>query len=85
MYSIEFTKTAEKDLRRLPKQVISRIRKAVDALAENPRPHGYKKLVGQQDRYRIRIGDYRIIYNIKDDILVVLVIEIDHRKDIYRP
>ena len=72
-----------------PKAVIQNFRSllqaiidALKALAANPRPHGYKKLKGRSG-YRIRVADYRIIYNINDNILTVFVLDIGHRKDIY--
>ena len=56
----------------------------MDALAANPRPRGVKKLTGLDDLYRIRVADYRIVYQIQDDRLIVLVVRIGHRKDVYR-
>ncbi len=56
----------------------------MDALAANPRPKGVKKLTGLDNLYRIRAGDYRIVYQIRDDRLIVLVVRIGHRKDVYR-
>ncbi len=56
----------------------------MDGLAVNPRPKGVKKLSGLDDLYRIRVGDYRIVYQIHDDRLIVLVVRIGHRKDVYR-
>jgi mRNA interferase RelE/StbE len=83
-YIIELTSEVEKALQRLPKNVVVRIDRAISSLAVNPRPHGYKKLVGIDNDYRLRVGDYRIIYSIEDDRLLVLVIDVGHRKDIYR-
>jgi mRNA interferase RelE/StbE len=68
---------------KLDKNVISAIKSAIAALANNPRPYGYKKLKGE-DAYRIRVGDYRIIYEINDDRIIVTVVSIGHRKDIYK-
>jgi mRNA interferase RelE/StbE len=62
----------------------ARLVEAADALASNPRPHGVKKLQGDENLWRIRVGAYRIVYEIHDDRLVVLVIRIGDRKDIYR-
>mgnify|MGYP001580816136 FL=1 len=56
----------------------------MDALAATPRPKGVKKLTGTDDLYRIRVGDYRIVYQIHDDRLIVLVVRIGHRRDVYR-
>jgi mRNA interferase RelE/StbE len=61
-YTVELTSAAEKTLERLPKKVVIRLDKAINSLANDPRPRGYKKLVGTDNDYRIRVGDYRIIY-----------------------
>lgn len=61
-----------------------RIQRAVDRLAEDPRGHGTTKLRGAQDLWRLRIGDYRVIYQVRDDVLLVLVIRIRHRSEAYR-
>jgi mRNA interferase RelE/StbE len=83
-FAIELSSAAVKALERLPKSVLIRIDKAINSLALNPRPQGYRKLVGTHNDYRLRVGDYRIIYSIEEDRLVVLVIDVGHRKDIYR-
>jgi mRNA interferase RelE/StbE len=84
MYTIRFKKSAEKELERLPAQIIKRIGKAIDALKENPRPSGSKKLEGQQESlWRIRIGDYRVIYSVEDVIKIVEIRKVGHRKEIY--
>jgi mRNA interferase RelE/StbE len=83
-YALEFSAVAEKALRRLPRDVATRISKAADSLTIEPRPHGCKKLAGSDSEYRVRVGDYRIIYSVQDDKLIVLVIDLGHRKDIYR-
>lgn len=61
-----------------------RLRRAIDQLSENPRPAGGVKLAGGPDLFRVRVGDYRIIYQVKDETLTVLVVSIGHRRDIYR-
>lgn len=81
-YNVRVEQAAEKQLVKLPKNEIQRIRITVLALADNPRPNGYKKLKGR-DAYRVRVGNYRIIYEINEGILLVLVIAIGHRKEIY--
>ena len=84
MYAVRFKKSAEKELERLPTQIIRRISKAIDSLAENPRPVGSKKLQGQKESlWRIRIGDYRVIYLVEDVIKIIEIRRISHRKDIY--
>ena len=82
MYRVVIDRSAEKQLSKIPPPFFNKIVKAIHALAENPRPHGYKKLKGRPG-YRIRIGDYRVIYKIEDQILIVFVIDIGDRKDIY--
>ena len=83
-YRLFSAPTAKKELERLPKKMRDRITAAIDALADNPRPHGSLKLEGAVNRYRIRVGEYRIVYSIEDKILTVLIIRIRHRKDAYR-
>jgi mRNA interferase RelE/StbE len=75
--------SAEKELERLPKKAIQRIVDAVDGLGDNPRPHGCLKLQGEENSYRIRVGVYRVIYEIHDNKVLVVVVRIKHRKDAY--
>ena len=82
-YKVVIAKSAEKELARLPVAVIVRIREKVSLLADDPRPDGCKKLKGHKDLYRIRVGDYRIIYSVNDGVLTVTVVAIGDRKDIY--
>ena len=82
MYEVQIERTAQKQLQKIPAPHFNRIIKAIYGLGANPRPHGSKKLSGR-DGYRIRIGDYRVIYLIEDAVLKVFVIEIGHRKEIY--
>ena len=85
MYNIVFDKSAEKDLERLPNTTIKRVVKAIAKLEKEPLPIGVKKLQAtDEDLYRIRVGDYRIIYSLKEVIKVVNVHKIRHRKEIYR-
>ena len=85
-YNIKFNKRYLKDLQKIPQKAQKQIRESVLALANNPRPYGSKKLQGSKKDplYRIRCGDYRVVYTVQDDILLVLVIEVGHRRDIYR-
>jgi mRNA interferase RelE/StbE len=83
-YQIEFTRPAAKQLKALPGDIQSRLELKIDTLTQEPRPPGVIKLQGDEDLYRIRVGDYRIIYTIQDDILVVLVVTVGHRRDVYR-
>jgi mRNA interferase RelE/StbE len=82
-YQVIVTPIADKMVARLPKPVRARIAERLAALSENPRPHGSIKLTGR-DEYRIRVGDYRIIYTIHDDKLIILIIDVGNRKDVYR-
>lgn len=82
-YRVEYKPAAERDLLALPPDVQRRIRPKIDALADNPRPHGVKKLKGEENTWRIRVGDYRVIYEIHDRILLVLVLRIRHRGSAY--
>jgi len=81
-YNITLKKRAIKALEKINEPYYSAIKEAIYNLAQNPRPVGCKKLKGR-DAYRIRVADYRIIYDIFDDILLVDVIDLGHRKDIY--
>lgn len=83
MYKIRIERPAAKALARIPEPDYSRVGTAIQALAKNPRPSQCKKLV-ERPGYRIRVGDYRIIYEVYDDELLVLVVAVGHRKDIYR-
>ena len=82
-YTIVIEKTAQKALASISPPFQDRMIEAIRMLAENPRPAGVKKLSGR-DAWRIRIGDYRVIYEIRDQQLLVLVVVIGHRKDVYR-
>ena len=83
MYNVVISKSASKELAALPSQTINRVIPAIEKLGENPRPTGCKKLRGGLDTWRIRIGDYRVIYAIDDLVRIVDVRRVGHRKDIY--
>ena len=85
-YQLRLRRSAFRELERLKRGVVSyeRIRDAVHALAEDPRPRQSEKLTGRADRWRRRVGDYRIVYTIDDDAHVVTIVGIAQRKDIYR-
>ena len=82
-YKIEIKKSAVKEIKSLPENYLQRILKLIKSLSVNPRPHNCKKLSGK-DNYRIRIGVYRIIYSINDDKLVVYIIKVGHRRNVYK-
>ena len=84
MYQVLVERSAERDLKRLSPGIRSRIATALRGLAENPRPSGTRKLAGTKHDWRIRVGDYRIIYEIADVIRVVRVQRIRHRREAYR-
>lgn len=84
IYKIIITKNALKEISSLPTKTSKQISVVIDRLANNPRPHGCKKLKGENEYlWRVRVGDYRIIYQIEDTIKVVEVRKVGHRKDIY--
>ncbi len=83
MYKVRIEKAVLKTLEKIDDPFYSKIKNAILKLAENPRPDGYKKLKGR-DGFRIRVADYRIIYDILDDVLLVTVIDLGNRKDVYR-
>ena len=83
-FTVQYKKSSEKDIERLPADFVQRIRDAILGLSQNPRPTGCKKLKGFENKYRIRVGDYRVIYEIHEKTVVVLIVQISHRKDAYR-
>lgn len=83
-YKIIVSLTAEKTLKKLPKKDLNKIIELIQTLATLPRPRGCRKLSGEEDSYRIRQGNYRIIYEIRDQTLIILILKVGHRKDIYR-
>lgn len=82
-HSIAFSAHAAKEFRKLPQVVRRRLRPHIRALAQNPRPPGVKKLQGEKNTYRIRVGGFRILYEIHDNILRVMVVSVADRKDVY--
>lgn len=82
-YTLKITRKAVKALEKIHPVHQERIDEAIDALAEDPKPPGVRKLKGTEHTWRIRIGDYRVIYDVYDDELVVLVLRVAHRKDAY--
>ena len=81
-YSVDFSKVARKLFNKLPSDVQERIETKINNLAIEPRPNGVKKIQGEENSYRIRVGDYRVVYEIFDDILLVTVIRVKHRSQV---
>lgn len=82
-FEVIFKQSVAKDLRQIPKKDVTRILKRIDALRAEPRPPGVEKLSGQE-KYRVRQGAYRILYEIRNDELIVVVVKVGHRRDVYR-
>jgi mRNA interferase RelE/StbE len=83
-YRVEVARRALKAIAALPRKDQLRVRAAIDLLADNPRPPGCVALAGEPHAYRVRTGDYRIVYEVVDDRLLVQVVRAGHRRDIYR-
>ncbi len=84
-YRVEMAETARRDFRALEHAMQGRVAAAVNALADTPRPPGCKRMRGKSpDVWRIRVGDYRVVYEIRDNVLLVLVVAIGHRREVYR-
>jgi mRNA interferase RelE/StbE len=83
-YSVEFSKGARKQFIKLPIDVQKRIQTKINDLAIEPRPNGIKKLQGDDNSYRIRVGEYRVVYEIEDDVLIVTIIKVKHRSEVYK-
>jgi mRNA interferase RelE/StbE len=85
VYRIEYSRPAEREFLSFPAALRARIASAVNALTSDPRPPGCRKLVAKEkDTYRIRVGDYRVIYRVHDNVLLVLVVRVGHRSKVYR-
>lgn len=83
-YDVQITPAATRDLKKLPREFAVAVRRKIDGLITNPRPNGVQKLVGEDNLYRIRTGDYRILYTIEDQKLIVVVVKVGNRRDVYR-
>ena len=84
MYEVLLERKAERDLKRLPKEVFDRLIPHLKALSENPKPSGCRKISGSKSGWRIRIGDYRVVDEVSEEEDAVKVMRIRHRKDVYR-
>lgn len=83
-YRIELSPPAARQLRKLDGDARRRVQAAVELLGQDPRPAGAKKLVGGEGEWRVRTGDYRIVYEVNDGVLLILVLAVGHRREIYR-
>jgi mRNA interferase RelE/StbE len=82
-YKVIFTKSVKKDFRKIPKLEVSKLLNEIEELAKNPRSSKTKKLKGEK-LYRLRVGNYRVIYDIQDNLMLIFVVKLGHRSDIYR-
>jgi mRNA interferase RelE/StbE len=83
-YSVEFRRSADKELGQLDARVRARLLRTIAALADDPRPPGVKRLAGAEDLWRVRVGDYRVVYEIREDEVLILVVRVAHRREVYR-
>ncbi len=83
-YSITFTKAAKRQFDKLPRPAKQRLGDAIEQLTRDPRPTGVVKLSGEDGLYRVRAGDYRAVYQIQDECLLILVVKVGHRREVYR-
>jgi len=83
-YQVEIKASAVREIAALPKREQRRVVATIEGLADAPRPEGVRKLTGVDNTYRVRVGDYRIVYQIRDDVLIVFIVRVGHRKDVYR-
>ncbi|MCY4014977.1 MAG: type II toxin-antitoxin system RelE/ParE family toxin [Gammaproteobacteria bacterium] len=83
-YDLEISRTAERQLRRLPRADQARVVQAMLQLATDPYPRGTRKLLGYDDVFRIRVGQYRVLYSVSEATVIVVVLKIGHRRDVYR-
>jgi mRNA interferase RelE/StbE len=84
MYALLIKRSAERDLRRLPRVLFERVNERILSLRDDPRPHGVRKLSGALEGWRVRVGDYRILYQIDDEAQTVTIVRVRHRREVYR-
>jgi mRNA interferase RelE/StbE len=82
-YRVEFAPLAQRQIRKLPRETQRRILECIEELASNPRPTGVEKLADKEQLYRVRVGDYRVIYQVRDRELLLLIVKVGHRREIY--
>ena len=83
-YEVEITPAAKRQIKKLTKSIQQLIVKRLEELVENPRPPGVLKMEGEENLYRVRVGDYRIIYQVQDCMLLIVVVKVGHRGNVYR-
>ena len=83
-YQVDIAPAAQRDVKRLPPEIVRKVDAAMLELEQTPRPHGCTKLEGSEDEYRVRVGDYRILYVIDDKAKLVTIARVRHRRDAYR-
>jgi len=83
-YKLLWKRSAEKELCKLPREAIVRLASLAESLVENPFPSGVRKLAGTEHTYRVRAGDYRLVYSVEEQRLVIEVVRVGHRKEVYR-
>ena len=83
-YNVDFKPSVHKDFRRLPKSVIGRVMKRIEKLKDEPFPHGVEKLEGAERLYRVRVGDYRIVYEVDTPVQEIMILYVRHRREVYR-
>ena len=84
MYTLEFKERVTKDFSKLPLKEKNKVWDKLQLLKKEPRPHGFRKLIGRENEYRVRFGSYRVIYQIDETLKKIVIIHVGHRKDIYR-
>ncbi len=83
-YEVEITPAAKRQIKKLTKSIQQLIVERLEELVENPRPPGVFKMEGEENLYRVRVGDYRIIYQVQDRMLLIVVVKVGHRGNVYR-
>ena len=83
-YNVDFKTSIHKDFRRLPKSVVERVMKRIEKLKDEPFPHGIEKLEGAERLYRVRVGDYRIVYEVDTQVQQIMILYVRHRREVYR-
>lgn len=83
-YQVELAPAAQRQIKKLPTDVSRRIIQRLEELKLEPRPAKALKLEGEKDLYRVRVGDYRVVYQVRDDVLLILVVKVKHRRDVYK-